>query len=85
MFFLPILIVVIMLSLIVVILMTMGSKKGAKLRDPKKKKAKGRDVILKEANKRLSQNPKDPEGLLALGDLLSHASSTATEKRTRSR
>jgi tetratricopeptide (TPR) repeat protein len=33
------------------------------------KRTKGRDSIIKNANKRLSQNPRDPEGLMALGDL----------------
>ncbi|MDR1575444.1 MAG: tetratricopeptide repeat protein [Treponema sp.] len=34
-----------------------------------KKRAKGRDVILKDADKRLSQNPRDPEALNAMADV----------------
>ncbi|MDR2028150.1 MAG: tetratricopeptide repeat protein [Treponema sp.] len=33
------------------------------------KRAKGRDAILKDANKRLAQNPRDPEALLSLADV----------------
>jgi len=33
------------------------------------KRSKGRDSIVKNANKRLEQNPKDPEALSELGDL----------------
>ncbi|MDR0719401.1 MAG: tetratricopeptide repeat protein [Treponema sp.] len=33
------------------------------------KRAKGRDAILKDANKRLAQNPRDPEALLSLADI----------------
>lgn len=68
-FLLPILLVVILISLVIVVMMTISTKSTAKIRDHKKKKAKGRDAILKEANRRLSQNPKDPEGLLAIGDI----------------
>jgi tetratricopeptide (TPR) repeat protein len=33
------------------------------------KRAKGRDAVLKSANKRLAQNPKDPEALFAIADI----------------
>jgi tetratricopeptide (TPR) repeat protein len=33
------------------------------------KKAKGRDAIIREANKKLAQNPRDPDALLALADI----------------
>ena len=33
------------------------------------KRAKGRDAILKNANKRLAQNPRDPEALYAMADI----------------
>ncbi len=36
---------------------------------PKKTKVRDRSVILKEANRRLAQNPKDPAALLSLGEL----------------
>ncbi|MEW5817086.1 MAG: tetratricopeptide repeat protein [Spirochaetota bacterium] len=42
---------------------TSDSNRGSKL------KGKDRNAIVKEANKRLAQNPKDPEALLALADL----------------
>ncbi|MFP3090438.1 tetratricopeptide repeat protein [Treponema sp. TIM-1] len=63
----PILAAVIFLTVIVIIMITfLGRSKGGGRGG---KRAKGRDAILKNANKRLSQNPRDPEGLLALGDL----------------
>lgn len=70
---LPIIIVIIILALIVIIagsVMTRGkgaaSKKG---KGGKKIKAKDHAQILKEANRRLAQNPKDPDALLALGEV----------------
>ena len=33
------------------------------------KRAKGRDSVLKNANKRLAQNPRDPEALFAIADI----------------
>jgi tetratricopeptide (TPR) repeat protein len=33
------------------------------------KKAKGRDAIMRDVNKKLTQNPRDPEALLAAGDI----------------
>jgi tetratricopeptide (TPR) repeat protein len=33
------------------------------------KKAKGRDAIMRDANKKLAQSPRDPEALLAIGDV----------------
>lgn len=49
--------------------MGLSSKSKSKSRNIKKKRTKGREAILKEANRRLSQNPKDPEGLKLLGEL----------------
>ncbi len=65
----PILLAIILLSIIVVFLMGLSSKSKSKSRNIKKKRTKGREAILKEANRRLSQNPKDPEGLKLLGEL----------------
>lgn len=65
----PILLAIILLSIIVVFLMGLSSKSKSKSRSIKKKRTKGREAILKEANRRLSQNPKDPEGLKLLGEL----------------
>ncbi|MDR2630369.1 MAG: tetratricopeptide repeat protein [Spirochaetaceae bacterium] len=62
-----ILAVVIVLIVIVIIMITvLGRAKGG---GSGGKRAKGRDAILKKATKRLNQNPRDPEGLAALGDL----------------
>jgi tetratricopeptide (TPR) repeat protein len=62
------LIVVIVLVLIVIaIMVVMGrSQKGGR---GKGKRTKGREVIIRNANKRLEQNPKDADALLQLGDL----------------
>ena len=46
-----------------------GRKKSDGSRKKKDAKAKDRSVIIREANKRLSQNPRDAEALSSLGDL----------------
>jgi tetratricopeptide (TPR) repeat protein len=46
----------------VLILPFIGRFKGTK-------KIRGRDAIVREANKKLAQNPRDPEALLAMGDV----------------
>lgn len=67
---LPILAVVVFLAIVLVLLLLVTGKKSDKPSDKRKKqKTKGRDSIMKEANRRLAQNPKDPEALSALGDL----------------
>ncbi len=67
---LPILIVVVLLALLLVVLLTMGGKSGERPADKKRKqRSKGRDAVLRDSNRRLAQNPKDPEALIALGDL----------------
>jgi tetratricopeptide (TPR) repeat protein len=59
----PILAVVVILGLVAVAAVSiMGRPKGGK-------KAKGRDAIMREANKKLTQNPRDHEALLAMGDI----------------
>ncbi|QQO10439.1 CDC27 family protein [Breznakiella homolactica] len=61
-----ILMVVVALAVIVVLFITLaGRAKGGS----RSKRAKGRESILKEANKRLAQNPRDPEALWDLADL----------------
>jgi len=70
---LPVVIVVIFLALVVIVGNAVlsrgksstgkGGKKGRKI------KAKDHAQILREANRRLAQNPKDPEALAALGDV----------------
>jgi len=60
----PILIAALVLGLAVVIFISFGGRpKGGG------KHAKGREGIIRDANKRLTQNPRDPEALLALGDI----------------
>ncbi|GAB1483703.1 tetratricopeptide repeat protein [Treponema sp.] len=66
----PILVVVIFLAIVLIMLLALTSRKQEKSTTSKKKrKEKGREAILKEANRRLSQNPKDADSLIALGDL----------------
>ncbi|MFP3042389.1 tetratricopeptide repeat protein [Treponema primitia] len=67
--FIPILAVVVVLILGVFLAITiMGRSKGIG-DDGSGKKSKGRDAILKDANKRLAQNPHDLQALTALGNL----------------
>ena len=68
---LPVVIVVIFLALLVIVGGAVLSKgKGGKGRGKGGKKIKAKDhaQVLKEANRRLAQNPKDPDALLALGE-----------------
>ncbi|MDR2662322.1 MAG: tetratricopeptide repeat protein [Treponema sp.] len=46
----------------VLVVSVMGRSGGAK-------KKRGRDAIVRDANKKLAQNPRDPEALLAMGDI----------------
>ncbi|MDR3342992.1 MAG: tetratricopeptide repeat protein [Treponema sp.] len=66
----PILAVVVILALgagIVIIMIRSGHVKGG---NPSKEKwVKGRNTILKEANRRLAKKPQDPEALAAVGDV----------------
>jgi tetratricopeptide (TPR) repeat protein len=68
---LPILGVAVILILIVFVAITiMGRSKGdGDISGGLGKRTKGREGIIKEANKRLTQNPRDIQALLALGDL----------------
>jgi len=60
----PLLIAGIVLGLGVILTITlMGRAKGGG------KRSKGRDAILRDANKKLAQNPRDHEALLAAGDV----------------
>lgn len=69
----PVVVVVIFLALVVIVggavlssgkkAKAMGGKKGKKL------KAKDHAQVLKEANRRLAQNPKDAEALQAMGEV----------------
>ena len=59
-----VLLIVIVLAVIIFLIMFISGRGGGS-----GKKVKGRDAILRDANKRLAQNPRDPEALQALGDV----------------
>jgi len=67
---LPIVVVIIFLSLIIIV-GGMVLKKGSGPQGKKSKRIKAKDhaQILKEANRRLAQNPKDSDALQALGEV----------------
>lgn len=67
----PILIVVILLAVLLIILLTLSGRSSDPRRKGRKRKtrSKGREAILRDSNRRLAQNPKDPDALLALADL----------------
>lgn len=67
--FLPIIIVAVFLSGVVVLILLVSAKRAPMGPGKKKLKMKNREVIIKESTRRLAQNPKDSEALLALGDL----------------
>lgn len=59
--------IIIVLSLTLLLLSFLGKKKDSAI--PRKKKSRDRASIIREATKRLAQNPRDPEGLNAMGSL----------------
>ncbi|MDR3248750.1 MAG: tetratricopeptide repeat protein [Treponema sp.] len=64
----PILVAAIGLAVIIVVFMVFMGRKG----DPsggKGRRARGKDVIIRNATKRLSQNPRDPQALQDMGDI----------------
>jgi tetratricopeptide (TPR) repeat protein len=65
--FIPILVIIIIIgiSFILFLFISRGKKKNTK----GKPKTKDRNAIVKEANRRLAQNPKDPGALLSLAEL----------------
>ncbi len=66
----PVLVVIILLSLVVLILIMASQKEETRKKEPKKhKKNRSKEAVIRDATRRLSQNPKDPEALLALGDI----------------
>jgi len=68
--YLPIIIPIVFLALVTALLLLVSGKKTDKKKHNKHAvKAKDHNTILKEANRRLAVNPKDPEALLALADL----------------
>jgi len=62
-----IVIIIIVGAIALLLLSLLGKKHDSK--GPKKDKKKDRGTIIREANKRLAQNPRDPEGLSAMGNI----------------
>lgn len=62
--------VIITLAATILLLSLLGRKKDSK--SAKKTKTKDRATILRDANKRLAQNPRDPDGLSAMGGIHYH-------------
>ncbi|MCL1928797.1 MAG: tetratricopeptide repeat protein [Treponema sp.] len=63
----PILAAVIILILVIIVLVSLaGRSKGG---GGGSKKVKGRDAIVRDANRKLATNPRDHEALLAIGDV----------------
>lgn len=60
-------VIVIAAALTILLLSLIGRKKDAK--KPKRERRRDRAAIIKEATRRLAQNPRDPEGLSAMGAL----------------
>lgn len=60
---------IVIIGLLGVTLLIIFAKKSGKNGKSDNPKSKDRNAILKEANKRLAQNPKDAEALLSLADL----------------
>ncbi|ULQ60943.1 tetratricopeptide repeat protein [Brucepastera parasyntrophica] len=61
-------IIVILIAAAAILLLTfLGRSRAGK--SPKQKKQKDRAVIIREANRRLAQNPRDPEGLTVMGNI----------------
>lgn len=60
-------IVLMIVASTLLLLMLVGRKKESK--GPRKEKRKDRATIIRDATKRLAQNPRDPDGLQALGSL----------------
>jgi tetratricopeptide (TPR) repeat protein len=59
--------IIIIISVALLLLSLLSRKKDAK--GSKKEKRKDRGSIIREATKRLSQNPRDPDGLSAMGNI----------------
>jgi tetratricopeptide (TPR) repeat protein len=78
---LPFVIVIIFLALVVLVggfLLSRGQPSAKGKKKNKKFKAKDHTQVLKEANRRLAQNPKDPDALQAIGEI--HYSQQAWDK-----
>ncbi len=51
-----------------ILLLSLVSR-GKETKGPKKQKKRDRSVIIRDATRRLAQNPRDPEGLAAMGNI----------------
>ncbi|MFP4363269.1 MAG: CDC27 family protein [Spirochaetia bacterium] len=74
------LILIVVFFLFIILFQRSGS--GDEKKQKKRKKNKDRNAILREANKKLAVNPKDPDALLAIADL--YYSEEAWEKAFKS-
>jgi Tfp pilus assembly protein PilF len=59
--------IIIVVAVALLLISILGRKKDGDAAKPKKKKDRG--TIIREANKRLAQNPRDPDGLSAMGNI----------------
>lgn len=62
------LVLVVIISSLAILLLSFLGKRGES-KGPRKEKRKDRATVIREATKRLSQNPRDPDGLSAMGNL----------------
>lgn len=62
-------IIVGLVTFFIIRIFSLNEPKKKKIKTPKRLRPKDRNRIMHEANRRLAQNPKDPEGLLALAEL----------------
>jgi tetratricopeptide (TPR) repeat protein len=70
-FFPIIVVVVVLLVFVVVLILVVSARKGELPKNVGKHRLQGKDKtqVLKEANRRLASNPKDPEALAAIGSV----------------
>jgi tetratricopeptide (TPR) repeat protein len=68
-FLLPVMVAVVGLVILIFLFITYIGHSGKSGGSSGGKRSRGRDSILRRANKRLDQNPRDPEALADLGDL----------------
>jgi tetratricopeptide (TPR) repeat protein len=65
----PILIAVIGLAAVVAVFMIIMNRKGDGGSGTKARRTRGKDAIIRNATKRLSQNPRDPQALREMGEI----------------
>ncbi len=67
---LPILLIVVLLASVLVLLLVISERRKEPGKNKRKQpRQKSRDTIIKEASRKLSQNPKDADALSAIGDV----------------